>query len=91
MVRVHWCLEADKEHEEAQRQYAHTGHYGGIVCVANAYFDLPPRIRVGILLHEFAHVAGAEGEREADRLAKVLFGIEIRRVDTEYGEDLEMI
>ncbi len=91
-VRVEHCAEADREHRRNRRQYAHTFHRGDdVICVAEAYFGLPSRIKAGIFLHELGHLAGADGESEADALAEALSGVAIRRVDTPYGANLETV
>lgn len=91
-VIVRHCGEADAEHAESMRQYAHTYHRAGnVICVAQAFFDLPPKIKAGILFHEMGHLAGAVGEQAADRLIEELMGIQIHRVDTRYGDNLESI
>jgi hypothetical protein len=94
MLRVHieHCSDADYEHARSIRQYAHTFHRGpDVICVAKAYFGLPPHLRAGIFLHELGHLAGGDSEDDADVLAEFLSGIRIRRIDTQYGRDLESV
>lgn len=90
-IKLKHCIEADIEHLIAKRQYAHTGHREAVVCVARAYWNLPQRFRLGILFHELAHLCGVEGEKAADRAAKRLFGVEIRRESSRFGDHLESI
>ena len=90
-VKVRTCALANREHEESKRQYAHVGHKDGTICVANAFFSLPLEFRWGILYHELGHLAGAEGEMEADRRAEELFGVRIERVDSRYGSNLQRL
>ncbi len=86
------CKLADKEHTTNKRQYAHTFHYNdGRICVANAFYILPIRLRLGILLHELGHLLGAIKELEADRLINKVYGISIKRINTKYGDNLETI
>ncbi len=73
------------------RQYAHTMHHPNTICLARAFYRLPSHHKLGILLHELGHLAGAMGEREADLLAQEMFGIEINRVSTKWGEELESV
>lgn len=91
MLRVIICPEANKEHRDSPRQYAHTHHYSNTICLARAFYTLPKKHKLGIILHELGHLAGAEGEDEADAVASRLFGVSISRVDSEWGDNLEAI
>lgn len=91
MIRIKLCKDADAEHHKSERQYAHVGHRKGTICIAYAFNRLPLKLQLGILLHELGHLAGAEGEDEADRLATKLFGVKVKREDTEYGAKLETV
>jgi len=88
---VEWCRVAERDHTRSRRQYAHTGHVKGVICVARAYYTLPVKYRVGVLLHEFGHLAGARDEMDADALAFKLFGVEVERADSVWGKDLEVV
>jgi len=90
-LRVRMCEEAEDEHDGSMRQYAHTMHHPNTICLSKAYYRLPSHHKLGILLHELGHLAGAVGEREADQLAQEMFGIEICRVSTKWGEGLESV
>lgn len=85
------CALADEDHKQTKRYYAHTYHKEGVICVAGAFYRLPVNYRLGILLHELGHLAGAEGEDEADILAEEMTGIPIRRINSRFGENLESI
>ena len=85
------CALANKEHQRHKRQYAHVHHKTGVICVANAFFDLPSIYKAALVFHELGHLAGADGELEADKLAEEMFGVEIERVDSEFGENLECL
>lgn len=90
-VRVRHCKDADRDHRTSIRQYAHVGHRKNVICVAKAFYKLPEKIRAGLVLHELGHLAGATGEKQADRLATKLFGIKVKRVNSKYGRNLETI
>jgi hypothetical protein len=94
-MRVYWkhCRIAQRDHEENRRQYAHTFHYPGTICLAREFWELPKEFRDGILLHEIGHMlAGPEGtEAEATEAAERFFGVEIRYVDSPYGKNLERL
>lgn len=55
---VEWkfCAQADDEHEESDRQYMHTLHKEGVICVAHAASDLLAPNVYGLFLHEFGHL-----------------------------------
>lgn len=92
VIKVRHCKQADEDHRLSKRQYAHVGHKSwNIICVAKAFYRLPYKIRLGLLLHELGHIFGADGELEADRLAFKLFGIKVKRKNTEYGKNLETV
>lgn len=92
-VRYTNCREVEEEHRRDERQYAHTYHYDGVICLCEAFWDLPRPYRDGILLHEIGHLlVGPEGsEREATEAAEELFGVNIHYVDSEYGDALERL
>lgn len=92
-VYIEHCLLADKQHKISKRQYAHVFHKpkDNIICVAKAFYSLPYRFKMGLILHELGHLAGATGEKQADKLATELFGIEVKREDSKYGDNLETI
>jgi hypothetical protein len=92
---VQTCPQADREHRESKRQYAHVHHRrGNVVCVCRAFFRLPWRIRLGLLLHEIGHLIDPDETNElaVDRLAEAELGIKIYRRDfPRYGDDLECV
>ena len=90
-LRVHICKEAEEEHDGNVRQYAHTMHHPNTICLSRAFYRLLSHHKLGILLHELGHLAGAVGEREADQLAQEMFGVKVRRVSTRWGEELESV
>ena len=55
-LTVRNCQEADREHAISRRQYAHTFHRPGVICVSRSFWDLPETNRLGLLLHEAGHV-----------------------------------
>ncbi len=90
---VRWCSRADAEHRASDRQYAHTYHVPGAICVAHAFGALPPRVALAILLHECGHLlAGPKGgEVAADRAAHTASGMTIHYRDSAHGPRLETI
>ncbi len=95
MIILKHCKDADKEHREYQRQYAHTFHKGdNVICVAKAFFKLPLEHIAGLLAHEVGHIlAGKKEEREykADEFANRFFKIRIKYKDSLYGEFLQYL
>ena len=87
------CPQANQEHQDSQRQYAHVFHRDGTICIAKAFWQLPERLRLAILLHEAGHLlAGPRGgELAANRAAERYSGIPIEYQDCRYGEELESI
>lgn len=93
-LRVALCPLAERDHRKSLRQYAHTCHRDGIICICEAFHDLPDTFKYGILLHELGHLAAPDedDEREVDLIAEDIFGIKIKRVDSrQYGEELECV
>lgn len=94
-MQLKWrnCEEVEREHQKDIRQYAHTYHYPGVICVCAAFWELPKKYRDGILLHEIGHlIVGPRGsEAEATAAAEAFFGAEIRYVDSAYGRELERL
>jgi len=93
---VRTCSLADRERRElGRRQYAHVFHHrGNTICVARAFWRLPWRIRIGLLLHEIGHLLDPDedDERKIDRIAGAAFGVRIHRGDfPRYGRDLEHV
>jgi hypothetical protein len=85
MIRVWECAEATDRHAVSARSYAHVGHRRQVICVAHAFFVLPPSYRYGILLHELGHLAllkkgiDAHTETDADIAGGELAGVSILR------------
>lgn len=92
-IRIEECDSANFEHEESCRQYAHTFHKDGVICVAGEFDTLPEEVQLGILLHEVGHlIAGPDGtEEDANEAVEEDSGIEVFYEDTEFGEELECI
>jgi hypothetical protein len=87
------CDEAEREHKENRRQYAHTFHYPQTICIVDAFWRLPRTHRDAIILHEFGHLlAGPDAsETAADDAVARIAGGKIRYVDSRYGADLETL
>ena len=91
MLRVKVCREADAEHRKSIRQYAHTMHYPNTICIADAFYDLPEKHKIGIVLHELGHLMGAEAEDDADNIIWEVFQIKLYRKHSRYGRNLETV
>lgn len=94
MLQLSFCPLAERDHRRSKRQYAHTCHRDGIICICEAFHDLPDTFKYGILLHELGHLIDPDedDEREVDRVAEHVFGVKIKRVDNrQYGDELECI
>src|SRR5271165_5790190 len=87
------CPQANQEHQSSERQYAHVFHKDGQICVAQAFWGLPERLRLAILLHEAGHIlAGPRGgELAANRAVERESGIPIEYRDCRNGARLEWI
>ncbi len=92
-LTVEECSQANREHQKSQRQYAHTFHRDGVICVSRAFWKLPERLRLAILLHEAGHILAGRrgGELAANRAAERYSGVPIEYQDSEHGESLELI
>ena len=90
-VALRHCLEADKEHGENRRQYAHTFHYPQTICLADAFWSLPKKHRDGIILHELGHLlAGVEASEDAaNEAVEDSTGARIEYVNSRWGPNLE--
>lgn len=91
-IMIKHCKQADKEHKASLRQYAHVGHIkGNVICVAKAFIGLPKKFKLGLIGHELGHWAGAIEEKEADKVGSKIIGMKIKRIDSKYGLNLEVI
>lgn len=90
-VKLRRCKQADAEHKKSKRQYAHVFHKDKVICVADAFFDLPRKIQHGILGHEAGHLAGAMDEKLADKAGSNIIRMKIKRINSKYGQNLESI
>jgi predicted acetyltransferase len=95
MITVRHCREADKEHNKSRRQYAHTYHHHNVICVADAWLDLPLENQLAIVAHEVGHIlvnSTDHTEQEADKTANKFFKIRIRYENTNrYGNRLQYV
>lgn len=95
IIYVIHCKNADKDHKEYMRQYAHTFHKGNnVICVAREFFDLPDEHYYGLLAHEIGHILAGEKEKreyKADELVNKIFGIKIKYKDSIYGDWLQYL
>lgn len=92
-LSVETCSQADTEHKNSQRQYAHTFHRQGVICVSKAFWQLPERTRIAILLHEAGHILAGQraGEVAANNAAERYSGVAIEYRDSPHGQELEWI
>jgi hypothetical protein len=93
-VKLVHCRDADGEHRRRKRQYAHSWHYPSpVVCLAQAYLQLPPTHSNGVLAHEVGHLlAGPDGdEAAADRAVLQRLGVHVRYRTTRHGRRLQWI
>jgi len=96
-VVIRFCKEADLEHQESRRQYAHTGHIeGDIICVASAFNFLDPSHQRGLVLHELGHLLlidshPSHSERDADAAVSTRYRTKIQYVDSEFGRRLQWV
>jgi hypothetical protein len=79
------CQTAEKEHRRSERQYAHTFHYDGVICVCKAFWELPDRHLFGVLAHEIGHLlAGPHGsDNDADAAVHDAYWLKVRYTDTD--------
>lgn len=94
-IELRRCDQANKEHKESLRQYAHTYHKRrGVICVADAFFHLTLNHRMGLLAHEIGHILMGpqyHDEEEADLAFKVKYGIHIYYADSTEGDNLQFL
>lgn len=94
VIPVEVCPDADEAHRTSSRAYAHTFcKKAPTICVASAFFDLPPEHRDGILAHEIGHLlAGNAGdESDADAAFFEFAGVRIYYADGEWGQCLQAL
>lgn len=94
MFIIKKCSQADREHNDSTRQYAHTYHHNNVICIAKAWKDLSIDHQIGILAHEIGHLLlrGTDhSESEADIIANKFFDIHIRYKNSKYGNDLQYL
>lgn len=95
-LHVRYCAIAERDHERSLRQYAHTLHRDGVICVCRAFWDLPVNYFFGVLAHEIGHIfaerAGLTStEDEADEVVWLMYEIHIKYKDGPFGKQLEWI
>ena len=93
------CKLADKDHKKSKRQYMHvfcSNYYNDPICYAEAVNNLPLKHIRGLIWHEIGHIIADDEmlkstEKQADRMIKKYFGIEIKYKDTPYGKNLQYV
>jgi hypothetical protein len=91
---VSLCDEADRDHAESLRQYAHVGPHGErAICIARSFMDLPREHRGALFGHEIGHLIAMpdDSEAAADSAFEVLTGVKIRYKDSPHGDCLQWI
>lgn len=89
------CSQANAEHAKTPRVFAHVGHVGSTICIADALRNLPENFIYGILLHELGHfsmgLTRPHSERDADRAGGDLAGVKIYRRSWGKMRNLEFV
>lgn len=95
MITVRQCRLADKEHRHSLRQYAHVHHVkDNVICIAEAWADLPISNMMGLIAHEVGHLLMGEtdhSEDEADDAGNKFFRVKIKYRDDRYGDSLQYL
>lgn len=93
-IKVEHCGQADQEHLASRRQYAHTYHRPGVICVASKFWDLPETNQLGLLLHEVGHLLKGDqphSEEQANQAVYKASGVRVWYRDGAGGPELEWI
>lgn len=88
---VFGCSEAEDDHANNERIFAHTLHLPRTICVAQAFEDLKDGHKLGIILHEFGHLYGGRDEGAADLWVDEELGIDIDYVDTVQWVEIKLV
>ena len=76
------CRQAQQEHRQSCRQFAHVFHVENRICVTPEFYELPQTYRMGILLHELGHIAlqsHDHSEAQADEIVFIMSGVRLHR------------
>ena len=86
------CREIQKERAETPRYFMHVLHRPNTVCTWGPDAeDLPTHHLLGLLLHEFAHLANEKGELGSDVWAAVNWGVAIQYRPCRSVRELEWV
>lgn len=77
------CKDIEQAHQESSRVYAHVFHILERICIAKDFERLDEPFQLGILLHEFGHIAMASDlEDDADKWVREKLGIPLEYRNT---------
>jgi len=85
------CPIAEREYLKKWRQVAHTNHYDDVICCCHNLGTLPLKTVLGVLAHEFGHIAAANAwndscEANANAAAYEFFGLTVH-----YSNDAQQL
>lgn len=82
-IRISGCDDVERDHEDSPRVFCHVFHVPGFICVADDFMYLPDEYQLGVMLHEFGHLATGSGEENhADAWVREVVGIPLEYRDT---------
>jgi hypothetical protein len=85
------CRYVVEDRESSPRSFMHVGCRDDLICTCPDVERLPDPHLIGILLHEFAHLANPKGELGNDLWATINWGVVIQYRDCENARHLEWI
>lgn len=93
IINIVNCKSAEADHKKRRRWYAHALHRINTICVCNDFYLLPTNIQQGIVIHEIGHIVGGNKatEKEADEIGSRITGIRIKRIDSDYGNNIQSV
>lgn len=88
------CPLAKKHHQESTRSFAHVFHLPKTICLTPEFYNLPQGYQLGILVHEFGHLAlgrKQHTEEAADRRGSLIANALVIRKTYRGMKNLEYI